>query len=110
MRYKDKSYNQQNLAIDRIIKLFNEAESSFRDHPELSKRYVFLARKLSTRYKVRFTSDQKRLFCKKCNSYLKNGINVRTRLEHGVIAQSCLECNSIKRISYGKNSKKKKTK
>lgn len=106
MRYRDKSFNQQNLASIRIAKLFIEAENSFKEYPALSKRYIILARKLSTRYKVRLTSDQKKLFCKKCNSYLKNGINVRVRLERGVIVQTCLECLAIKRISYGKNSKK----
>ncbi len=102
MRYKDKSYSQQNLALDRILKLFEQAESSFSTYPKLSQRYMVLARKLSTRYKVKLTRDQKKLFCKKCNSYLKNGINVRVRLEKGVIVQTCLECNAIKRISYKK--------
>jgi len=105
MRYKDKSYHQQSLAQERIIKLFKEAEISFKEYPQLSKRYIVLARKLSTRYKVRFTIDQKKLFCKKCNSYLKNGINVRVRLEHGVIVQTCLECNAVKRMNYKKKLK-----
>lgn len=109
MQYKDKSFNQQKIAADRIIKLLSEAESAFKEHPELSKRYIILARKLSTRYKVRLTFDQKKLFCKNCNSFLKNGINMRVRLEHGIIAQTCLRCSAIKRISYTtKNSKPKK--
>jgi ribonuclease P protein subunit RPR2 len=107
MKYKDKSYHQQSLAQERIVKLFNEAQNSFEEYPELSKRYVILAKKLSTRYKVRFTTNQKNLFCKNCNSFFKNGINVRIRLEHGVIVQTCLICNAVKRISYKKNSKSK---
>jgi ribonuclease P protein subunit RPR2 len=99
---KDKSFNQQNIALERIKKLFAEAESSFKEHPELSRRYVVLARKLSTRYKVRFTSEQKRMFCKKCDSYLKNGINSRVRLVHGKRVQTCLECMNIKRTVYKK--------
>jgi ribonuclease P protein subunit RPR2 len=100
--HRDKSFNQQNIASDRIRKLFEQAELSFKEHPELSKRYVVLARKLSTRYKVRFTVGQKKLFCKKCNSYLKNGINSRIRLEHGKIVQTCLECKEVRRIVYKK--------
>ena len=65
MRYKDKSHIQQTLALDRIAKLFSQAESSFSTYPKLSQRYMILARKLSTRYKVRLTRDQKKLFCKK---------------------------------------------
>jgi ribonuclease P protein subunit RPR2 len=99
---KDKSFNQQNIAIDRIRKLFEQAELSFEEHPELSKRYVVLARKLSTRYKVKFTKDQKKMFCKDCDSYLKNGINSRVRLEHGRIVQTCLDCKAVKRTVYKK--------
>jgi ribonuclease P protein subunit RPR2 len=94
--------NFQRIAAERIIKLFSQAEDSFREHPELSKRYVVLARKLSTRYKVRLTPSQKRLFCKNCNSYLKNGINCRVRLERGKLVQTCLECKSVKRTVYKK--------
>jgi ribonuclease P protein subunit RPR2 len=99
---KDKSFNQQTIALERINKLFVEAESSFKEHPELSKRYISLARKLSTRYKVKFTKDQKKLFCKKCDSYLKIGVNSRVRLEHGKLVQTCLECKGVRRTVYKK--------
>ena len=99
---RDKSFAQQNIALDRIKKLFVEAESSFREHPELSKRYVVLARKLSTRYKVKFTKEQKRLFCKGCNAYLKTGVNSRVRLEHGKLVRTCLECKHVRRTVYKK--------
>ena len=94
--------NFQKIAAERIVKLFDQAEASFKEHPELCKRYVVLARKLSTRYKVRFTPDQKKLFCKNCNAYLKAGVNTRTRLEKGRLVQTCLECKDVKRMVYKK--------
>jgi ribonuclease P protein subunit RPR2 len=94
--------NFQRIAFERIVKLFDQAEEIFREHPELSKRYVVLARKLSTRYKVRFTPVQKKLFCKNCNAYLKVGVNSRTRLEKGKLVQTCLECKAVKRMVYKK--------
>jgi ribonuclease P protein subunit RPR2 len=100
--HKDKSFNQKNIASDRIKKLFVEAESSFKEYPNLSKRYVVLARKLSTRYKVRLTTEQKRLFCKNCSAYLKSGVNSRTRLEHGKLVRTCLECKAVRRTIYKK--------
>jgi len=100
--HNDKSFNHQKIASERIEKLFEQAELSFKEHPLLSKRYVVLARKLSTRYKVRFTQEQKKKFCKNCNAYLKNGINSRVRLVHGTRVQTCLECTSIKRVIYKK--------
>jgi len=110
MGYKDKSFNQQKIAAERIVKLFIQAEESFMEHPELSKRYVEMARKLSTRYKVRFNSEQKKISCKNCNAYLKNGINSRIRLEHGKIVQTCLECKNVRRMIYKKNKKKQSKK
>lgn len=94
--------NFQKIALERIDKLFNQAEDSFKEHPELSKRYVILARKLSTRYKVKLNSEQKRAFCKNCNAYLKNGINSRTRLEKGRLIRTCLECKAVRRTVYKK--------
>jgi ribonuclease P protein subunit RPR2 len=102
MTYKDKSFAQQKIALERITKLFEQAELSFKEHPELSSRYVVLARKLSTRYKVKFTSGQKRMFCKKCDAYLKNSINSRVRLVHGRLVLTCLECKNVRRMLYKK--------
>jgi ribonuclease P protein subunit RPR2 len=99
---RDKSFNQQKIAYDRIEKLFEQAELAFKEYPHLSKRYVALARKLSMRYKVKFTSDQKKNSCKKCDSYLKNGINCRTRLVKGKVVRTCLVCQNVRRIIYKK--------
>jgi len=100
--HNDKSFNQQKIAYDRIGKLFEQAELVYKEHPKLSKRYVVMARKLSTRYKVRFTIAQKRMFCKNCDAYLKDGINSRVRLVHGKRVQTCLECMNVKRTIYKK--------
>jgi len=102
MSHKDKSYTQQIIARERIKKLFEQADLSFKEHPDLSSRYVVLSRKLSTRYKVKFTKEQKKMFCKNCNAYLRNGVNSMTRLAHGKIVQTCLECKAVKRILYKK--------
>jgi len=105
MRTKAPGYLK--IASERIIKLLSEADSEFKEHHELSKRYVYIARKISMKYKVKFTSDQKKLFCKKCNSYLRNGVTSRVRLEHGKIVTTCLGCGNMRRILYKKSTKKK---
>lgn len=92
--------SHQRIAEERISKLLREAESCFKEDPKLSKRYVELARKIAMKYKIRFTKQQKGLFCKKCNAYLKTGVNSRTRLEHGKIVTTCLECKNVRRMSY----------
>ena len=99
---RDKSFNQQKIACERIEKLFEQAEEVFKEHPKLSNRYVALARKLSTRYKVRFTAEQKRKSCKKCDSYLKNGVTSRVRLTKGKMVLTCLVCGNARRLIYKK--------
>jgi ribonuclease P protein subunit RPR2 len=100
MRTKAPGYLK--IASERISKLLSEADSGFKEHPELSKRYVYLARKISMKYKIKFTPEQKKLFCKKCNSYLRNGVSSRVRLEHGKIVTTCLGCGAMKRVLYKK--------
>jgi ribonuclease P protein subunit RPR2 len=100
-----KNHNNS-IVKERIEKLFLNAKEQFSENtPEsiaLSKRYIVLARKLSTRYKVKFTSDQKKLFCKKCNSYLKIGSNSKVRISNNNIVQSCLLCKNVRRIGLSK--------
>jgi len=61
---------QLKIARERIEILLNMAEKEFRKHPGRSARYVELARKIGTRYNVRLTKEQKRKFCKNCNTLL----------------------------------------
>jgi ribonuclease P protein subunit RPR2 len=90
------------IAKERISILFKEADKEFRKHPERSKRYVELAKKIGMRYKVRIPKDLKRRFCSKCLSYLKPGVNcrVRTRKEKRAVTVTCLVCGSVSRHPY----------
>ncbi len=92
----------QKIAADRVSKLLFQAELRFKTHPGLSKRYVQLARTIAMKYRMKFSSEQKKLFCKKCNAYLKTGVNSRVRLERGNMVITCLECKNVRRIPYKK--------
>lgn len=89
------------IARERIGILFRLADESARTHPERSKRYIGLARKIGTRYLVRFPKKLKLSFCKSCNSPLIPGYNLKVRLKprHKVIEYAC-ECGEVKRLSY----------
>ncbi len=63
------------LASDMLIK--NEAGE---DSARLSKRYVGMARKIGSHYKVGIPSSLKRVFCRKCNTVLVPGLNCRVRI------------------------------
>jgi ribonuclease P protein subunit RPR2 len=90
---------QLGIARERIEILMGLAEKEFRKHPERSRRYVGLARKIGMRYNVRLGRGQKRRFCKGCNTLLKPGVTSSQRTERGVIVIKCLNCNKIYRYS-----------
>jgi len=95
------------IAKERIQILFDQAKSEFSKHPERSKRYVELARKIGMRYNVRFTKGMKMKFCRGCSSYLKPGVNcrVRTRKDKQSVILTCLECGNVSRYPYIKEKK-----
>lgn len=93
---------QQKIAQERIQILFKLAKKEFRRHPERSKRYIELARKIGLRYNVRLSKYLKRSFCKKCNSLLIPGLTSSVRLDskRKVVNIKCLKCDKIYRYKY----------
>jgi ribonuclease P protein subunit RPR2 len=100
--YKSKPENQVKIAKERIAELFKQAESAFSKNPELSDRYVALARKISMRLKVRIPPLLKRRFCKHCYSYLVPGKNCRVRTHEGKVVYTCGVCKKFMRFPYRK--------
>ncbi|NIO19275.1 MAG: ribonuclease P [Candidatus Aenigmarchaeota archaeon] len=92
----------QRLAKERISILFEQAEKEFRKHPERSKRYVELARRIGMRYNVRIPKNLRRRFCKKCLSYLKPGVNCRVRMrkDRQAVVVTCSVCGNVSRHPY----------
>jgi len=95
----------KNIAAERVKILFEQAKLRFKKNPELSNRYMQLARRMAMKFRVRFTSAQKRQFCKKCFSYLVPGVNCRVRVYRGMIRYNCLKCKNVARIKIGKGIK-----
>jgi ribonuclease P protein subunit RPR2 len=93
---------QQDIAKERIQVLFDLAEKEFKKHPERSRRYVQLARKIGLRYNVRLPKEIKRSFCKKCNGLLLPGKSCTVRfVGRKVLTIKCSNCNKIYRYPYG---------
>lgn len=89
--------------IKNLLKL---ALKIFPKTPELSQRYGNLARKLSTKFKIRLPKEEKRLICKYCHSFL--GPKARTRTKSGKIIIYCPECKKYTRIPFYKERKEKR--
>jgi len=102
---------QKEIARERIEVLFKIAEEEFSNNrKDLANRYVELARKISMRYNVRIPKELKRKFCKRCHSYIKPGVNSRTRVrsEKKYVLVTCLECGHKMRFPYVREKKSKK--
>ena len=97
-----KPASQNRIVHERIDELLRQADAAFAEHPSLSRRYVALARRMAMKYKARLSVEQKRLFCKRCNAYLKQGHNCTVRLVHGKLVTTCKECGDVKRMVYRK--------
>ena len=89
---------QKEIAKERIIMLFAQADKAFASNPSLSHRYVTLARKLAMKAKVRIPVELKRKFCKNCYKYLRSGSNARVRTREGKLVIYCLECKKFTRV------------
>lgn len=90
----------KNQILSRIQHLFDEAEAIKNKKPELAQRYVFIARKLSQRAKVKIPKIFKRRFCKHCSAYFIPGKNYRVRTTGKTITYTCKTCNKWMRFGY----------
>ena len=86
--------NLRRVALERIEQLLNMA----RDSP-FGKRYVELAKRISTRTRVRIPRERKMWLCK-CNAYLVPGRNAIVRIKEGKRIVICEECGRKKVIPF----------
>ena len=105
-RYK-KPGKQLKIAKERIDILFENAKKEFSKDPELSNRYVALARKIAMKYRTRIPRELKRRFCKHCYVYLVPSKNCRIRTREGKVVYYCLNCKKYMRFPYLKEKKTK---
>jgi ribonuclease P protein subunit RPR2 len=94
------------IARERIDILLDQAKEILPRNPDLSERYVELARKISTRTKVRIPREKKHYLCKNCGQPLVLGKNARVRLSPGNsrIIITCLNCGTLRRYPFTKPS------
>ena len=69
------------IVYERIGILLTLAEKAMREGDgKHAKRYIYLARKLSTRYNCRLPKNDRMRFCKSCGMPRVIGVNTRVRL------------------------------
>jgi ribonuclease P protein subunit RPR2 len=96
------------IAAERVERLLELAELSFRNHPDLSDRYVQLAWRLKTRYNLKLPQRLKRKFCRKCLSFWRPGVSCRVRIRQSSVTITCLRCGRVIRLPFESKKKYKK--
>lgn len=99
VRRKKDGHKSRDLAMQRMERLFALADDVHLAHPERSDRYVQIARKISSRIRVRMPIQYKHLFCKHCGSFLSPA-KTRVRLSNGILTATCLCCGRQMRRPY----------
>jgi len=79
--------------MERMQILIDNAITNAREDPELSQRQASIARRISTKYKIRMPYHLRMVFCKKCKSFIAPGINSRIRLGGASVKSIRISCN-----------------
>ena len=79
--------------MERMQILIDNAISNARINPELSQRQASIARRISTKYKIRMPYHLRMVFCKKCKSFIAPGINSRIRLGRASVKSIRISCH-----------------
>ena len=80
------------LAVERMQILIKNAISNAKINPKLSQRQALLARRISTRHKIRMPFELRMVFCKKCKSFIAPGVNSRIRLGRTSVKSIRISC------------------
>ena len=92
------------IALERMELLLGMAKRELAHNPERARRYVKLARRLGTRYRVRLQGRSKGLkisFCKECNTPWVPGRNLEVRLDpHSRCVIYKCTCGAERRFRY----------
>jgi len=91
----------EEIALQRIRRLFNLAVENIHSDPDLAQRYVEIARKIAMRARVRMPREYRRLICRHCKRFILPGVNSRVRIQqrrepHVVV--TCLLCGGRMRF------------
>ena len=97
MKVRSKNPAGKQIARERIWVLFGQARLVCAAHPELSNRYVELARKIAMRQRIRIDRELRRQYCHHCYTYLVPGRNMRVRVHRGNVVVTCKSCNRTTR-------------
>ncbi|MFB6252980.1 MAG: ribonuclease P protein component 4 [Halobacteriaceae archaeon] len=84
---------------ERIRILAGKAKEVADTHPDRSREYVRLAKRLAERHRLELPTTIKRFTCDQCDRYLIPGNNAQVRTQSGHVVITC-ECGEHDRYPY----------
>ena len=81
------------IALERMQILIKNAISNSRTFPKLAQRYAYLAKKISTRYRVAMPYEMKMNFCKKCKNFIVPGVSSKIRIGRTSLKSIRITCS-----------------
>ncbi len=84
---------RKKIALERMYILVKVAISNARSDPNLAEKQANLARRISTRYRIRMPYELRINFCKKCKKFIVPGINSRIRIGRTSLKSIRITCN-----------------
>ena len=85
--------SRKKIALERMYILVKTAISNARSDPNLAEKQANLARRISTRYRIRMPYELRINFCKKCKKFIVPGINSRIRNGRTPLKSIRITCN-----------------
>ncbi|MFI5412319.1 MAG: ribonuclease P protein component 4 [Candidatus Micrarchaeales archaeon] len=100
--FENKKTLVKKIASERIEILFGLADSTIKNDPELSGRYVRSLRKIISHYKVKAPKKINNSICTRCNILLSPGLTstVRVVSSKRYIAYKCNKCGKEIHVRY----------
>lgn len=81
------------IALERMQILIECAVSNARADPQLAQRQAAMARRISTRYRVRMPYQLRMVYCKKCKMFMAPGVGCRFRLGRSHVKSIRITCS-----------------
>lgn len=85
--------SRKKIALERMYILVKIAISNARSDPNLAEKQANLARRISTRYRIKMPYELRINFCKKCKKFIVPGINSRIRIGRTHLKSIRITCN-----------------
>ena len=92
--------SQNDLAMQRMEILLRNALETAKFDAKLAQKQAMLAKKISTKFRVRLPYEIRQLYCKKCKEFIVPGVDARVRIGRTSVKAvriTCLKCGHVYR-------------